>query len=202
MRGAGGSSKYMQLNVYTTVLFCKALYQHSGWYKVNAPYDIVINDCFWLFIYLTYGWGGGKRVPPQESWNLWDPGSDFFTRGKTICRRHPGEKRKSWIPSGNWRNPHLQVKSSGSQIFLPWNLKWGRKNLNNTCSFLLIYIPICCCSFAQSRLNLCDLMTCSTPGFSVLHYVPEFAQTHIHWFSDAIQPSHPLSIPSPAFNLS
>ena len=34
----------MQLNVYTTVLFCKALYQHSGWYKVNVPYDIVINE--------------------------------------------------------------------------------------------------------------------------------------------------------------
>ena len=41
------------------------------------------------------------------------------------------------------------------------------------------------------------------PGFLVLHYFPEFAQTHAHWISDAIQPSHPLSSPSPpAFNLS
>ena len=142
-------------------------------------------------------------MPHQDSWNLWDPGSDFLTREKTICRRHPVEKRKSRIPSGNWRNPHLQVKSSGSQIFLPWNLKWGRKNLKDTCSFLLVYIPICCCcSLVQSCLTLCDLMTCSTPGFPVLHHVPEFTQTRIHWFSDAIQPSHPLSIPSPAFNLS
>ena len=46
-------------------------------------------------------------------------------------------------------------------------------------------------------------MDCSTPGFPVLHDLPEFAQTHVHWFSDAIQPSHPLSPPSPpAFNLS
>ena len=40
-------------------------------------------------------------------------------------------------------------------------------------------------------------MDCSTPGFPVLHYLLEFAQTHVHWVSDAIQPSHPLSSPSP-----
>ena len=46
-------------------------------------------------------------------------------------------------------------------------------------------------------------MHCSTPGFPVLHRLPEFAQTHVHWVGDAIQPSHPLSSPCPpAFNLS
>ena len=46
-------------------------------------------------------------------------------------------------------------------------------------------------------------MVCSTPGFPVLHYVPEFAQTHVQWVSDAIQPSHPLSsLSPPAFSLS
>ena len=46
-------------------------------------------------------------------------------------------------------------------------------------------------------------MDCSTPGFPVLHYLPEFAQTHVHWVGDAIQPSHPLLSPSPsALNLS
>ena len=45
-------------------------------------------------------------------------------------------------------------------------------------------------------------MDCSTPGCTVLHYLPEIAQTHVHWDDDAIQPSHPLSSPSPpAFNL-
>ena len=43
---------------------------------------------------------------------------------------------------------------------------------------------------------LYDPMNCSMPGFPVLHYLPEFAQTHFHWVSDAIQPSHPLSSPS------
>ena len=51
--------------------------------------------------------------------------------------------------------------------------------------------------------TLCDPRDCSTPGFLVLHYLPEFAQTHFHRVSDAIQPSHPLSSPSPlSFNLS
>ena len=46
-------------------------------------------------------------------------------------------------------------------------------------------------------------MDCSTPGFPVLHYLLEFAQTYVHWVDDAIPPSHPLSPPSPpAFNLS
>ena len=45
-------------------------------------------------------------------------------------------------------------------------------------------------------------MDCSTPGLPVLHYLPEFAQTHVHWVSDAIQPSHLLLTPSPTFNLS
>ena len=46
-------------------------------------------------------------------------------------------------------------------------------------------------------------MDCSTPGFPVHHQLLELAQTHVHWVSDAIQPSHPLSSPSPpAFNLS
>ena len=47
-----------------------------------------------------------------------------------------------------------------------------------------------------------DPMDCSMPGFPVLRCLPEFAQAHVHWVSDAIQPSHPLSFPSPALYLS
>ena len=61
----------------------------------------------------------------------------------------------------------------------------------------------CCRVVAKSCLSLCDPMSCSTPGFPILHYLLEFAQTHVHWVSDAIQPSHPLLPPSPpALNLS
>ena len=59
------------------------------------------------------------------------------------------------------------------------------------------------CSVAQSCLALCDAVDSSTPGFPVLHRILQFAQTHVHRVGDAVQPSHPLSSPSPlAFNLS
>ena len=58
-------------------------------------------------------------------------------------------------------------------------------------------------SVAQSCPTLCDPMNHSTPGLPVHHQRPEFTQTHVHWVGDAIQPSHPLSSPSPpALNLS
>ena len=58
-------------------------------------------------------------------------------------------------------------------------------------------------SVAQSCPTLCDPMGCSTPGLPVHHQLPEIAQTHVHRVGDAIQPSHPLSSPSPpTFNLS
>ena len=59
------------------------------------------------------------------------------------------------------------------------------------------------CSVTQLCLILCDPMDCSMPGFPVLHYLPEFTQIHVHGVGDTIQPSYPLSPPSPrALNLS
>ena len=52
-------------------------------------------------------------------------------------------------------------------------------------------------SVTQSCPTLCNPMNRSTPGFPVHHQLPEFTQTHVHRVSDAIQPSHPLSSPSP-----
>ena len=58
-------------------------------------------------------------------------------------------------------------------------------------------------SVTQLCLTLCNAMNCSTPGLPVHHQLPEFTQTHVHRVGDAIQPSHPLSSPSPpAPNLS
>ena len=71
--------------------------------------------------------------------------------------------------------------------------------LNMHCTLLQLGA---CCSVAKLHLTLWDPMDCSTPGFPVLHYLPEFAQIHVHWVHDAIQPSHPLSHRSPpALNL-
>ena len=57
--------------------------------------------------------------------------------------------------------------------------------------------PVQFSSVAQSCPTLCDPMNCSTPGLPVHHQLLEFTQTHVHWVSDAIQPSHPLLSPSP-----
>ena len=57
-----------------------------------------------------------------------------------------------------------------------------------------------CCAAVHgvwSVTQSCDPMDCSTPGFPVHHQLPELAQTHVHRVGDAIQPSHPLSSPSP-----
>ena len=67
-----------------------------------------------------------------------------------------------------------------------------------------IYASIAAFSSVQSlsHVRLCNTMDYSTPGLPVHHQLPEFTQTHVHLVGDAIQPSHPLSSPSPAFNLS
>ena len=57
-------------------------------------------------------------------------------------------------------------------------------------------------SVAQLCPILCDPMDCSMRGLPVHHQLPKFTQIHAHSVGDAIQPSHPLSSPSPAFNLS
>ena len=67
----------------------------------------------------------------------------------------------------------------------------------------IVHLCCCCCSVANSCPTLCDPMNC-TSGFPVLHYLPEFAQTHVHWVNDVIQLKCPSSVhpASPALSLS
>jgi len=88
-------------------------------------------------------------------------------------------------------------------LFLIWLVKWETatfrgQNFWMACVLQLYYL----CSHqirsvAQSCPTLCDPMNRSTPGLPVHHQLPKFTETHIHQVSDAIQPSHPLSFPSP-----
>ena len=73
----------------------------------------------------------------------------------------------------------------------------GAAKVNITVAYITHFVSV-----AQSCPTLCDPMNRSTPDLPVRHQLPELAQTHVHQVSDAIQPSHPLSSPSPAFNLS
>ena len=64
-------------------------------------------------------------------------------------------------------------------------------------SFRILWINPFRSDQSLSRVRLCNPMNCSTLGLPVHHQLPEFTETHIHWVSDATQPSHPLSSPSP-----
>ena len=116
---------------------------------------------------------------------------------------------------GKWQ-PTLVFLSGGSHGWrnLEGCSPWGHKRLDTTIAtwahthitlyaYDLAWKHAQFRSVAQSCPTLCDPTLCSTPGLPVYHQLLEFTQTHLHWVSDAIQPSHPLLSPSPpAFNLS
>ena len=93
------------------------------------------------------------------------------------------------------------VKTSGSSALTAGKVIWI-DSLKVRWEFVFSMMDLgcccyCCCSVAQLCLTLCDLMDGSRIGFPVLHHLLELAQTHVHWGSDAFQPPHPLSSPSP-----
>ena len=78
-----------------------------------------------------------------------------------------------------------------SVLFHSWGISKTHKR------HVVFTVCCCCCLVTKQRPTLCDPMDCSTPGFPALHSLPKLVQTHVHWVGDAIQPSHPLSSPSP-----
>ena len=107
---------------------------------------------------------------------------------KWFFRSHTSEQQTSD------QNPHLVWTKWDSSFMLS---KLGLLNLQAW----LRYVQFS--SVAQSCPTLCDPMECSTTDLPVHHQLPEFTQTYVCWVKDAIQPSHPLSSPSPpALNLS
>ena len=108
-----------------------------------------------------------------------------------------------WLLWHQWRKT---LSSSHAQT-VPLNVHSPYLELGHSC----LELPrspgyLISCPRAPSARGIgkgcCDPMDCSLPGFPVLHSLPEFAQTHVHWISDAIQPSHRQSLPSPpALNL-
>ena len=80
-----------------------------------------------------------------------------------------------------------QVKwlSSNSQRSLQSSVYWLRYKYHTYVHNYQKY-HCCCCSLSKSCPTLCNPRDCSTSGFPILHYLPEFAQTHVHWVCDAI----------------
>ena len=104
--------------------------------------------------------------------------------------------RVEWL----WLTPPL-CGPCGEDLHMTLQIKMAAVG----CSMETPPTPCCCCSccsVAKSCLIFCDPMDCNAPGFPVLHYLLEFAQTYVYGVGDAIQPSHSLSLPFPALNLS
>ena len=125
------------------------------------------------------------------------------------CRRCKRRGFDPWVRKIPWRRKvasHLKI--------LAWKIPWteesgglqamGLKKVeHNWSDWALMHAFSKFSSFAQSCPTLCDPMDCSMPGLPAHHELPKLAQAHFHQVSDAIQPSHPLSSPSPpALNLS
>ena len=99
-------------------------------------------------------------------------------------------------PSVNYRPVVRQRASPHSLIELTW-LAWFCPTSIYSPQLISKIVQIICCSSTQLCPTLCDSTDCSMLGCPVLHYIPEFSQIRIHWVSDANQPSHLLSFPSP-----
>ena len=107
--------------------------------------------------------------------------SSIFSNRGSVCEHSDGN----------------QSQSIHRPPVVSWS-RWGRWWwwCLTSCPFVVVDQLLSC-------VWLCDPMDCSMPGSPVFHHLPEFAQTHVHWVGDAIQPSHTLLPPSPpAFNLS
>ena len=109
----------------------------------------------------------------QLRWGTYPFSSPITSQKLILCSYLKGSQKCKCILSWGW--PGLQLKMESFIAFRSDQIR----------------------SVAQSCLTLCDPMNRSTPGLPVHHQLPEFTQTHVHWVGDAIQPSHPLSSPSP-----
>ena len=117
-----------------------------------------------------------------------------------VAKETWGKARRTWASVGNshsWnslQSPSFLILSHPSSRPL-----WTGIIIHYLVSFLLPlhFWSVQFSSVTQSCPTLCDPMNRSTPGLPVHHQLPEFTQIHVHWVSDAIQPSHPLLSPSP-----
>ena len=123
-----------------------------------------------------------------------------FNTWRKISRENPNRGRKTpAMCLADWHGRDTLLSAVGKEFFVsPDDLEELMRYLGRAVHFSSIQFS----SVTQLCLTLCDPKNCSTPGLPVQHQLPEPTQTH-HWVSDAIQPSHPLSSPSPpALNLS
>ena len=142
------------------------------WQTCIGIQELVKVDLIWL------------KIDPKwaRKWSLWElllfryniPYSRVTVSFSHFYLNVRASLSLGWVKICVWNSRH----STSSSLLSPQGVPWGPS--------------CCCCSVAQSCLALCDPMDCSTPGLP--HHSPEFAQVHVHCISDAIQPSHPLTL--------
>ena len=187
----------IMMSVISPVLGVRAMPQWSWGHHLIRLLSLVGWHNPWGLSQEWVSGSGWAQEPRQTAWHarmlnyfshVW-----FFVTLWTVAHQAPLSmgffRQEYWSglpcpPPGDLHDPGIEPKSLSSLA-----LEGGLFISSTTC---------CCCSIAKSCPTLCRM-----PGFSVLHYVLEFAKTHVCWVSDAIQPSLPLFSPSPpAFNLS
>ena len=164
-------------------------------------------------------------LTPRSTQGHYSPTPWYFLFCREKCCRRNIWKRYFHFKSYFYLITLLESSIHFKQLTLhnrPWNskaLQWSRwkKPQGETQPKSTVSTAVCtggnlsfgnssgkkyCCSVTKLRRTLCNSIDGSMPDFPVLHYLLKFAQTHVHWLGDAIQPSHHLLPPSPAFNLS
>ena len=109
-----------------------------------------------------------------------------------------------WVPGNPWPLSSGSVYAKSGDGRQPLPVPQPPAQASKEHPGAIAFTPTSGVSSVQSLSHvwLCDHMDCSMPGLPVHHQLLEFIQNHVHWVGDAIQPSHPLLSPSPAFNLS
>ena len=171
---------------------------------------ILVFDSLWTYwLYL------GQFPSLDPSLRIWY--SSTFTDPHSLCRGNPilthGWKLLLYRVALLYWNTRHDFPWSWPTSVIGWATRMEVWNEIAQLSFISKYMlqtynraarvdSVWFSSVAQSCLTLCNPMDHSTPRLPVHHQLPEFTQTHVYWVSAAIQPPHPLSSPSPAFNLS
>ena len=132
--------------------------------------------------------------------DYWEPSSQGYTTGGRA--RNAGGKKMhstqlSLELSPNCPSPQMNcacyfLSQTSQSLYSRASLAWGLFH-----SLRAILLSVQFSSVAQSCLTLCDPLDCSTPGFPVLHYLRELAQSQVHWISDDIQPFRSASFSCP-----
>ena len=147
---------------------------------------------FWIMIFFRY--------MPSSGFVIFN--SNIISSYKTMVAqsvKNLPAMRETWVHSLGWEDlldKSMATHSSPLAWSIPWTGEPGYSPWDDWATNTFTFkskLKICCCSVAKSCSTLSNPMNCSTPGFPLFYCHPEFAQTHIHWASDGIQPSHPLS---------